>query len=59
MNLYTKAKVDRTVLGYEIPASTFQAVNAIFIILFGTLVAGFGLGVSGTKKSPLLCLKWP
>lgn len=50
MNLYTKAKVDRTVLGYEIPASTFQAVNAIFIILFGTLVAGFWAWRKRKKK---------
>lgn len=46
MNIYTKEKVDRVVnLGFifqgEIPASVFQAVNAIFIIIFGTIVAGF------------------
>lgn len=46
MNIYTKEKVDRFVdLGFifsgEIPASIFQAVNAIFIIIFGTIVAGF------------------
>lgn len=46
MNIYTKEKVDRFVdLGFlfqgEIPASVFQAVNAIFIIIFGTIVAGF------------------
>lgn len=41
MNIYTKEKVDRVVFGYELPASVFQSVNAIFIILFGTAVAGF------------------
>lgn len=45
MNIYTKEKVDRFVdIGFWegiIPASTFQSVNAIFIIIFGTLVAGF------------------
>ncbi|MDR9374697.1 MAG: peptide MFS transporter [Schleiferiaceae bacterium] len=46
MNIYTKEKVDRFVdLGFlfqgTIPASVFQAVNAIFIIIFGTIVAGF------------------
>lgn len=46
MNIYTKEKVDRFVdLGFifqgTIPASIFQAVNAIFIIIFGTLVAAF------------------
>lgn len=46
MNIYTKEKVDRFVdFGFlfsgEIPASVFQSVNAIFIIMFGTIVAGF------------------
>ena len=41
MNIYTKQKINRVVLGYEIPASAFQAVNAAFIILFGTAVANF------------------
>lgn len=41
MNIYTKEKVDRVVMGFELPASVFQSVNAIFIILFGTAVAGF------------------
>ena len=41
MNIYTKEKVNRVVMGYEIPASVFQSVNAIFIIIFGTIVAGF------------------
>jgi len=50
MNIYTKEKVDRFVdLGFlytgEIPASVFQAVNAIFIIIFGTIVAGFWVWV--------------
>ena len=45
MNIYTKEKVDRVVdIGIwsgTIPASVFQSVNAIFIIIFGTIVAGF------------------
>ncbi|MEO0404285.1 MAG: peptide MFS transporter, partial [Bacteroidota bacterium] len=41
MNIYTAKKVNLNVLGYDLPASVFQSVNAIFIILFGTLVANF------------------
>ncbi len=41
MNLYTKNKIDRVILGFKIPASVFQSVNAFFIIAFGTLVASF------------------
>jgi POT family proton-dependent oligopeptide transporter len=41
MNLYTKEKINRIVFGYEIPASLFQSVPAIFVIIFGTIVASF------------------
>lgn len=41
MNLYTKEKINRVVLGFEIPASVFQSVNAFFIIVLGTAVASF------------------
>jgi proton-dependent oligopeptide transporter, POT family len=41
MNIYTKEKVDRLLLGYAIPASWFQSLNPLFIILFGNLVAAF------------------
>ncbi len=41
MNLYTKEKIDRLVLGWEIPTSLFQSVPAIFVILFGMPVAAF------------------
>ncbi|MCZ7602637.1 MAG: peptide MFS transporter [Melioribacteraceae bacterium] len=41
MNLYTKEKINRIVLGWEIPTSVFQSVPAIFVIIFGTAVAAF------------------
>ncbi len=41
MNLYTKSKINRMVLGFQIPASVFQAVNPLFIMLFGTAVAAY------------------
>ena len=41
MNIYTKEKIDRVLFGWEIPASVFQSLNPLFIILFGTLVANF------------------
>ncbi len=43
MNIYTNAKIDRMVLGWEIPASLFQSVPAFFVIIFGTIVATFWL----------------
>jgi POT family proton-dependent oligopeptide transporter len=41
MNLYTKEKINRLIFGWEIPASMFQSVPAIFVIVFGMIVAGF------------------
>ncbi|MCB0395769.1 MAG: peptide MFS transporter [Flavobacteriales bacterium] len=44
MNLYAKEKINRVILGWEIPASVFQSVNAFFIITCGTAVAAFWAG---------------
>lgn len=41
MNIYTHDKINRELLGFEIPASLFQSVPAIFVIIFGTIVASF------------------
>lgn len=41
MNLYTDTKIDRVLFGWEIPTIMFQSLNAGFIILFATGVAGF------------------
>ena len=43
MNIYAEQKTDRTVsfLKEPIPASVFQSLNAGFIIVLGTLVAGY------------------
>jgi len=41
MNIYTHDKINRVIIGIEIPASLFQSVPAIFVIIFGTIVASF------------------
>lgn len=44
MNLYTDAKVDRSINFAsltEIPAAVFQSLNAGYIIIFGTVIGGF------------------
>ncbi len=41
MSIYTKAKTDRVLFGWEIPATWFQSLNAGFIILFAVAVANF------------------
>ncbi len=41
MNIFTKSQVDRGVLHALIPASWFQSLNPLFIIMFATFVAAF------------------
>ncbi|PHS68485.1 MAG: MFS transporter [Flavobacterium sp.] len=41
MNIYTMEKTNRVLMGWEIPASWFQSLNAMFIIFLGTTVAAF------------------
>ncbi len=41
MNIYTNDKINRILFGLEIPASLFQSVPAIFVVIFGTIVANF------------------
>lgn len=41
MNLYAEDKTNRMLMGWEVPASWFQSVNAFFIITLGTVVASF------------------
>ena len=41
MNLYTETNTDRMLFGWEVPTVMFQSLNAGFIILFATAVAGF------------------
>src|SRR3546814_863551 len=39
LNLYTDRYVDRMLFGWEVPASMFQSINAIYIILLAPLFA--------------------
>lgn len=41
MNIYAKENTNRMLLGWEVPASWFQSLNAMFIIFLGTGVAGY------------------
>jgi proton-dependent oligopeptide transporter, POT family len=39
LNLFADSKMNRTIFGYDIPASVFQAVNPVFIITLAPLFA--------------------
>jgi POT family proton-dependent oligopeptide transporter len=41
MNIYASEKTDRLLMGWLVPASWFQSLNAMFIIFLGTAVAGY------------------
>ena len=41
MNIYASEKTDRLLMGWLVPASWFQSLNAMFIIFLGTSVAMF------------------
>ncbi len=39
MNIYASEKTNRMLMDFEVPASWFQSLNAMFIIFLGTIVA--------------------
>ncbi len=41
MNIYANDNTNRMLMGWEVPASWFQSLNAFFIITLGTTVAAF------------------
>ncbi|WP_417290355.1 peptide MFS transporter [Corallibacter sp.] len=41
MNIYAMDNTNRMLMGWEVPASWFQSLNAMFIIFLGTAVAAF------------------
>ncbi|MCD6544315.1 MAG: peptide MFS transporter [Flavobacteriaceae bacterium] len=41
LNLYAKEKTNRMFMGMEVPASWFQSLSALFIIIIGTTVARY------------------
>ncbi len=56
ISLFVHRNVDRMVLGYEIPASVFQAIDPMFIVIFGPLLAilwNFSPKTSHSASAPL------
>ncbi len=41
MNIYAKDNTNRMLMGWEVPTSWFQSLNAFFIITLGTIVASY------------------
>ncbi len=53
LNLFTDRSVDRNMLGWEVPASMFQSINAMYIVLLAPLFAALWiwLGRRGLEPS--------
>ncbi len=53
LSLFTDRSVDRTLLGWTVPASMFQSLNAIYIVMLGPLFAWLwvALGRRGLEPS--------
>lgn len=53
LNIYTDEQVDRTLFGWEVPASMFQSINAIYIVVLGPIFASMWiwLGQRGLEPS--------
>ncbi|CAN5566856.1 oligopeptide:H+ symporter [soil metagenome] len=53
LNVYTDERVNRTILGWDIPASVFQSVNSVFIITLAPVFAAIWtfLGRRGWEPS--------
>ena len=50
MNVYTKEKTDLFLGSFEVPASWFQSVNAIFILVFATIIGSFWVWWKNRKR---------
>jgi dipeptide/tripeptide permease len=52
LNVFTDRRVDRNMFGFEVPASTFQSINAIYIVLLAPVFAGLWTFLGARKLEP-------
>ncbi|RED16083.1 peptide MFS transporter [Parasphingopyxis lamellibrachiae] len=52
LNLFTDRHVDRTIFGAEVPASVFQSINAIYIVLLGPVFAMLWMWLARRNLEP-------
>lgn len=58
LNLYTDEAVNRTIFGIDVPASVFQSINAIYIVIFGPMFAALWLYLGKRDKEPSIPAKF-
>lgn len=52
LNIYVDRNVDRHILGFEVPASVFQSLNAIYIVVLAPGLAWIWTGLSQRNLDP-------
>ncbi|NTW34134.1 MAG: peptide MFS transporter, partial [Bacteroidetes bacterium] len=52
LTLYTDNFVDKTIFGWEMPTSWFQAINPVFIVLLGSVFAALWVALAKIKRNP-------
>jgi POT family proton-dependent oligopeptide transporter len=57
MNLFTDRKIDRMLLGHEVPTTTFQSINSLFILLLAPPFAILWPWLAKRKKEPSTAAK--
>jgi POT family proton-dependent oligopeptide transporter len=58
LSLFADRNVDRFVFGWLVPASQFQAVNGLFIVVFGPLLSALWLYLARHQREPSTPLKF-
>ncbi|MET0369940.1 MAG: peptide MFS transporter [Sphingobium sp.] len=58
LNLFTDRYADRTVLGFQVPASVFQSVNAFYILTFGPVMAALWIALAKRGREPSTAAKF-
>lgn len=58
LTLFTERNVDRTIFGWDVPASLFQAVNPFFIIVLAPLFALLWKKLNVFGKNPSIPMKF-
>ena len=58
LNLFTDRLVDRTMLGFSVPAPVFQSLNAMFIVMFAPVLAWLWVSLGKRNLNPSTPVKF-
>jgi POT family proton-dependent oligopeptide transporter len=58
LNLFTDRLVDRTMLGWSVPAPVFQSLNAMFIVIFAPILAWLWVTLARRNLNPSTPVKF-